>query len=81
MIAKSPNGYLIVGTLENVPGCAKILVDTFTRTEDGKAAFEWDGHTEIFWDGQWTVEREGERIFLDEKGNECLESEIVWSEP
>jgi hypothetical protein len=80
MIAKSPKGHLIIGTLERLCGCAGINTDTLKRTEDGKADFEYDGYTEIGWNSQFTEEREGERIFLDEKGNECLESEIVWSE-
>jgi len=29
------------------------------------------------WDGQRTVERDGERIFVDEAGSEFKESELV----
>ncbi len=80
MQAFHPNGQQVVGTAETVPGRAEIVADSFVRQADGTAEFDWEGETEIFWDGQQTDERDGERIFLTHEGEECKESELVYKE-
>lgn len=80
MNAYAPNGMPILGTLERIEGRAEIQEGSFTRKR-GKLTFEWQGGTEVFWDGQRTVEkkRKGElvKVFLDEEGNEWTEDQIT----
>jgi hypothetical protein len=71
----SPAGKLITGTLERMSGRANIVADS-VRKGDGGIEFDYDGSTDIFWDEQHTVTREGELVFLDEDGNDYLESEL-----
>lgn len=72
----SPNGTEIIGTLEKVYGWAGIINDSLKREEDGTFDFDYDGETRIYWEGQRTVEREGERVFVDDLGDEFLESQL-----
>ena len=73
----SPNGTLIDGTLDLVPGRCGIVTEDITQNADGTYAFGFDGGTDMFWDDQRTVERDGQRIFLDEDGNEWPENVLV----
>jgi hypothetical protein len=69
-----PNGMRIRGTLERVLGVALIQSATMKR---GKLDYEYEGETEIFWDGQETVtDEKGETVFVDVEGNEWPESEL-----
>jgi hypothetical protein len=78
MALKSPKGTIIVGTLEALTARHEFAPDTqITRTADGKFDFEHVDRAEVFWEGQMTVERDGQRIFLDEHGEEFKESELV----
>lgn len=74
----SPNGTAIRGTLERLAGVA---LGTVSRADDGTVAIEYTGGTEIYWDEQRTVTREGpsgmEQVFIDENGCEWLESDLV----
>jgi len=74
MTLKSPKGTVIVGTLELVHGWAGIH-GPVKRGERG-FEFDHDGDTRLDWDGQKTVLRDGERIFVDADGNEFKESEL-----
>jgi hypothetical protein len=60
----APNGNLIVGTLETIKGRANV-----TGWNDDRSP-EYAGSTEIFWDDQRTVQRDGNIICLDEDGEE-----------
>ena len=71
----APDGALIVGTLELVTGSAGII--GATRQPDGSLDLEYEGGTEMFGDDSKTVERKGQRVFLDEDGSEWLESELL----
>lgn len=80
----APDGEtLIKGTKERIPGCAEIINDNVTRGEDGTFDLEYEGHTEVYWDDQVTLSRvpakgqPAQRIFIDEDGDEHLESELV----
>ena len=75
MKAFSPTGKEIVGTLETLSGVA--YADNYKRDEFGVLDFEYIGDTKVYWDEQKTVERKGERIFIDEEGEEWTEKEIV----
>lgn len=67
----SPNNTRIIGTLEKLVGRGEITC--FNKLDDGKIDIVWDGYTEVFWDSQETVQRKGQRIFLDREGNEYPE--------
>lgn len=69
-------GSRITGTLEHLSGRATFLEDSFVRKADGSLAAIHSGGTEIFWDGQRTVYRDGFRVFLTEAGSEVLERDI-----
>ena len=72
---KAPNGKSIVGTLETVPGCA--WAATFEVLQDNALSPEYSGETDVWWDGQETVRRDGEDIYLDEDYEEWPESKLI----
>ena len=63
-VARAPNGKLIIGTLERLSGRANIVEGSFTRNENGTLTFEYEGYTEVFWEEQRTVHRNGRPIFF-----------------
>ena len=78
MRAMSPTGAAITGTLEKVYGVAQIGETDWTRAPGtGLLEFEYGGYTEIDWNSQVSVLRDLERVFVDENGEDWLESEIV----
>lgn len=82
---EAPNGALITGTLETVTARANIN-DVLGHNDDSTFALDYEGYTEIFWDSQKTVQRDVlhgdvdgatyQRVFLDEDGNEWIESDL-----
>ena len=72
----SPEGTRIIGTLERLSGRAEIVLDSIRANPQGGFTFEYEGTTEVFWDGQETEVRDGERVFLDEEGNEFTENTL-----
>ncbi len=69
---RAPNGKLIIGTLEKVYGVAQI--DEESTLDD----IVYSGSTDINWDGQESVlDGCGDRVFIDEDGNEWSESELA----
>jgi len=72
----SPEGTRIIGTLERLSGRAEIVPDSFRANPQGGFTFEYEGTTEVFWDGQETEVWDGERVFLDEEGNEFTENTL-----
>lgn len=69
----APNGQLILGTLENIAGRAEVT--GWTINADGKLEPDYEGSTEVFWDGQVTVMQKADdgtetMVVLDEEGNE-----------
>jgi hypothetical protein len=75
--AFSPDGHLIIGTLDTLTCRADIEFDTWSRGENGNIDFEWAGSSEMFYDEQKTVERDGKRVYLDEEGNDWAEDQLV----
>lgn len=73
LVRKDNHSVEMTGTLENLSACA--AVNGFYRADDGSIGIDYEGTTEVFWDGQVTVQREGQTVYLDEGGNEYLESE------
>lgn len=69
-------GEEIVGTLDMIPARSGIAEDSFKPGSKGAAQFRWARGSEVFWDGQATVVREGQRVFLTESGEEVLEGDI-----
>lgn len=67
----SPTGSPIVGTLERITGRADIQ----GIHDDGTP--EYAGNTEIFWDDQATVMRDGKLVFLDFDGGEWTFDELT----
>lgn len=74
LVVKADHSVIITGTLDLVPGRA--VLNGATRLPDGTLDIEWYGETEMFWDDQKTVQRNGQDVYLDDDGNEYLESEI-----
>jgi hypothetical protein len=72
----SPKGTLIVATLERLSGRALIVPSSVRAEPTGGFSFDYEGTTDIFWDDQRTVTQDDERVFLDEDGEEHLESEL-----
>jgi hypothetical protein len=72
----SPEGTLIVATLERLSGRALIEPSSIRAEPSGGFSFDYEGTTDIFWDDQRTVVENDERVFLDEEGTEYLESEL-----
>jgi hypothetical protein len=73
---KAPNGKQIKWTSEIIPGTADCEV---FRDETGKVVVDYDGTdgTEACWDAGETETRDGQIVFVDDDGNEWLESELV----
>lgn len=72
----SPQGTLIVATLERLSGRALIVPSSVRVVPTGGFSFDYEGTTDIFWDDQRTVVENDERVFVDEEGTEYLESEL-----
>jgi hypothetical protein len=76
MRAVAPNGEEIVGTLETLQARANIEKNSFKIGADGCIDFEWEGSTDVYWDTQETVTRDGKRIFLGVSGRDWNEDEV-----
>ena len=72
----SPKGTLIVATQERLSGRALIVPSSVRAEPTGGFSFDYEGSTDVFWDDQRTVTQDDERVFLDEEGEEYLESEL-----
>jgi hypothetical protein len=61
----SPNGHAIVGTAETILATARI---SDIDPETGEP--EYEGGTDVHWDTQETLERDGHILFVCEQGEE-----------
>ena len=69
-------GAEIRGTAEVIEACSDTIGDRFERTPDGSVAFEHDSYTEVYWDNQRMVRRQGETVFIDAGGEEIVASQL-----
>lgn len=77
MHARNPRtGAAVVRSLERLSGTAVIADDTFVRNPDGSLDYDYEGTTDVHWNGQLTVTRGKDRVFIDDNGDEVLESEL-----
>lgn len=65
----------VVGTLECLHGVA--LVSGATLGEAQRLELEYPGGTRVDWDGQRPVLRDGQRVFVDEHGEEIAEANVA----
>lgn len=73
---ETPTGKKILGTLDEIPGRAN--VESLTRDPRTKTIdIVYSGETTVFWDGQRTITRKGQRIWLDENGDEWPENKLI----
>jgi hypothetical protein len=74
LVVKDDHSIKITSTLESLSGtCA---IDAAVQLPDGTFDLLYCGYTEISWDEQKTVKRDGQRVFLGDNDQEYLESEI-----
>ena len=69
-------GSPITGTLERLDARAGLIADGFGRDEDGHMTHEHEGGSEFFYDTSKQVTADGERVYLDEDGEQVAEGEI-----
>lgn len=73
----APNGQVIVGLLEQVSTTAYFSLESPERDKEGQFNTEYTGQSEVHWDGQHAQTSKGERLFLDDLGNEWRESQLT----
>lgn len=71
----APNGLPIRGTLERVHG---VCDGSFWVKPGRRPVFEQGGRADIWWDGQESLVRCSQLVFVDTEGNEWLERELVF---
>lgn len=69
VIVTCPEGHNIDGTLERLSGVAQIAGHV-KRDQHGLLRFEYGGYTEIDWNSQQTVTRDGGTVFVCDNGDE-----------
>lgn len=75
--AFTPNGERIIGTLEEVQGCA--YAEFYTLEANGQFYPEYEGETKFYWDSQVSVVRGDQRVFLDQNGSDWPESQVTFA--
>jgi hypothetical protein len=75
LVRKDDPKIAITGTLDQIPAVA--VVEGASLDADGRIEVEFAGGSHVDWDGQTTVDRGGERIFIDENGEEVPETQVV----
>lgn len=68
----APDGHEIVGTKEWVPGSARVVG---FHLHGERLEPEYEGETEVYWEGAYTDERDGEIVVIDTEGAEWTPSE------
>lgn len=68
----------VVGTLECVHGVA--LVSGASLGEAQRLELEYGGDTRVDWDGRRPVLREGQRVFVDQHGEQISEANVALME-
>ncbi|MGO7308821.1 hypothetical protein ACCS91_33740 [Rhizobium ruizarguesonis] len=70
---RSPNGHEIIGTAEIILATAPIS----GINADGTPIYTSWASTEVDWDTQETVKRDGKILFVDEEGDEWTFDQLV----
>ena len=68
------NGAPITRSLEHVLGTCGVTAAA--RRADGSLSLSFDGYTQIDWDSQQTVTRDGQAVLITEDGEEVLEGAL-----
>jgi hypothetical protein len=74
MNAVSPEGNLIIGTMEVVEGVALAEI---TIGDHGELNVEYSGETEVDWNSQTSKIEEGERLFVCSQRKLWRESQVM----
>ena len=74
-------GTPITGTLQRLYARAKLIEDRFGRRDDGRLTYEDEGGTEFYYDTSEHVSTNGEKTYLDEDGEQVVESDVELYEP
>lgn len=77
MHAYSINGTLIVGTKDRLEATAELSPGEFRRDGDGAVVGIHQGGSRIHWDTQKTVMERGERMWIDDQGDEWPECAVI----
>lgn len=72
----APTGAGIIATSDFVPGNA--LFSTVILEPDGTYIPDYDGETEMCWDGQYTDELDGRPTYVDDNGEQWPESFLIF---
>jgi hypothetical protein len=77
MLAFAPDGNPIDVALEKVDVRNSVFRNSFSREEDGSVEFEPDSQSEVMWDNDRPLMRDGEKLFCSTDGEICKESELT----
>jgi len=77
MLAFAPDGNPIDVALEEVDVRNSVFRNSFSREEDESISFEPDSHSEVMWDNNRPLTRDGEKLFCSTAGEICKESELT----
>lgn len=71
----APDGTRITATVDTLTAFAAI--EGAKRLSDGSIDIHYAGESDVDWDSQKTVVRNGQRVFMDADGNEHLENTLL----
>lgn len=72
----APDGSRITGTIEDIFDCVAGITDIDAKTGEP----EYDGETEVNWNGQKTRTRDGKMLFSDDDGGEWTFDQLTNAE-
>lgn len=72
-----PDGHTLQGTLEKLSGVALAAPK---REDDGSIGVEYEGGTEVWWDGQMTVMRDEQVVWVCSEGDDFTTGRLVESQ-
>lgn len=71
------NGKSITGLVDWIPGKAGIMEDSWHLSDHGTLTFEYEGDTDLYWDGRSTETEAGFHVYEDEEGELVDERDLV----
>ncbi|WP_293679259.1 hypothetical protein [uncultured Phenylobacterium sp.] len=75
LVRKDNPDIAVVGTFDSIPGVALVMGATLGDGDRLELAFA--NETRVLWDGQHTLLKRGQRIFIDENGEQLPETEVA----